>query len=357
MELGIYTFGDMIGETTPRTWGLRLDALLRQAEAADAAGLDVFALGEHHRPDFAVSAPEVVLAAVAARTQRIRLTTSVTVLSTADPVRVMEQFGTLDQLSHGRAEITVGRGAFTEPFPLFGYDMQDYDGLFEEKLRLLIQLRDAPGKPWQGRFRTPLAGNMHVGPRPIQDRLPIWIGVGGTPQSAVRAGGLGQPMFLALFTGAAQGVRLVELYRRAGEAAGHPAEALQLATGGHMFVGRNSQRAQDEFYPYYAHYMSLHPAFRDGMPRHVYDQWVAAGLLVGSPQQIIDGILTHREVLGSDRFVGQFDPGMPEAAADASLELFLTEVLPVIKAETRADHETSGARQDQSDSAETEKGR
>lgn len=343
MELGIYSFGDMTGEMTPQAWGERLDALLRQAEAADAAGLDVFALGEHHRPDFAVSAPEVVLAAVAARTERMRLTTSVTVLSTTDPVRVMEQFGTLDLLSHGRAEITVGRGAFTESFPLFGYDVRNYDDLFEEKLRLLIRLRDTPGQPWQGRFRTPLHESMHIGPRPIQERLPIWIGVGGTPQSAVRAGTLGLPMFLALFTGAAQGVNLVELYRRAGEAAGHAADALQLATGGHMFVGRNSQSAQDQFYPYYSHYMSLHPAFQGGMPRHVYDQWVAAGLLVGSPQQVIDGILAQHEILGSNRFVGQFDPGMPASAADASLELFLTEVLPVVKAETRANPEPAGA--------------
>jgi alkanesulfonate monooxygenase SsuD/methylene tetrahydromethanopterin reductase-like flavin-dependent oxidoreductase (luciferase family) len=169
MELGIYSFGDMTGEMTPQAWGERLDALLRQAEAADAAGLDVFALGEHHRPDFAVSAPEVVLAAVAARTERMRLTTSVTVLSTTDPVRVMEQFGTLDLLSHGRAEITVGRGAFTESFPLFGYDVRNYDDLFEEKLLLLIRLRDTPGQPWQGRFRTPLHESMHIGPRPIQE--------------------------------------------------------------------------------------------------------------------------------------------------------------------------------------------
>ncbi|HAS31446.1 MAG TPA: LLM class flavin-dependent oxidoreductase [Microbacterium sp.] len=340
MELGIYSFGDLTGEPTPRAVGRRLDALVRQAEAADAGGLDVFALGEHHRSDFAVSAPEVVLAAIAALTSRIRLTTSVTVLSTIDPVRVMEQFGTLDQLSHGRAEITAGRGAFPESYPLFGYDMQDYEALFEEKLGLLIQLRDAPDAPWQGRFRTPLRG-MHIGPRPAQERMPIWIGVGGTPQSAVRAGTLGQPMFLSLFTGAHQGVRLVELYRRAGEAVGHDPSVLRLATGGHMFIGRTSQAAQDEFYPYYSRYMSLHPSFRTGMPREVYDHWVQAGLLAGSPQQIIDGILAQHELLGSERFVAQFDPGMPEAAADANLELYLTEVLPVIKAETVSEDRAS----------------
>lgn len=342
MELGIYSFGDLTGEQTPAAVGRRLDALVRHAEAADAAGLDVFALGEHHRADFAVSAPEVVLATIAGRTSRMRLTTSVTVLSTIDPVRVMEQFGTLDQLSHGRAEITAGRGAFPESYPLFGYDMHDYDELFEEKLRLLIQLRDDPDAPWQGRFRTPLQEGMHIGPRPAQERMPIWIGVGGTPQSAVRAGTLGQPMFLSLFTGAHQGVRLVELYQRGGQAAGHDPSTLRLATAGHMFVGRTSQAAQEEFYPYYSRYMGLHPSFRGGMPREVYDQWVRAGLLVGSPQQIIDGILTQHELLGSERFLGQFDPGMPEAAADASLELYLTEVLPVIKAETGADRLDAG---------------
>jgi alkanesulfonate monooxygenase SsuD/methylene tetrahydromethanopterin reductase-like flavin-dependent oxidoreductase (luciferase family) len=341
VELGVYSFGDIIGDQTPEAAGRRLDALVRQAQAADEAGLDVFALGEHHRPDFAVSAPEVVLAAIAATTHRIRLTTSVTVLSTIDPVRLMEQFGTLDRLSGGRAEITVGRGAFPESFKLFGYDMRDYEALFDEKVRLLLQLRDDPARPWQGQFRAPLR-DVHIGPRPAQEKMPVWIGVGGTPQSAVRAGMLGQPMFLSLFAGPHSGVRLVGLYHRAAEAAGHDPSALRLATGGHMFVGRTSQGAREEFYPHYSRYLSLHPSFRGGMPRQVYDQWIANGLLVGSPQQIIDGILAHREVLGIDRFVAQFDPGMPEDAVDASLGLYLTEVLPVIKAETRQAGETAG---------------
>jgi alkanesulfonate monooxygenase SsuD/methylene tetrahydromethanopterin reductase-like flavin-dependent oxidoreductase (luciferase family) len=247
---------------------------------------------------------------------------------------MMEQFGTLDQLAHGRSEITVGRGVFPESYPLFGYDLRDYEALFDEKVRLLLQLRDDPDKPWQGRFRAPLQ-DVYIGPRPTQEKLPIWIGVGGTPQSAVRAGTLGQPMFLALFAGPRNGVRLVDLYRRAGAKAGHDPASLRLATGGHMFVGRTSQGAREEFFPYYSRYFSLHPNFPGGMPRQVYDQWIASGLLVGSPQQVIDGIMTHREVLGADRFVGQFDPGLPENLADRNLELFLTEVLPVIKAETR----------------------
>ena len=336
MELGVYSFGDIIGDDSPSAPGRRIDTLMRQAQTADAAGLDVFALGEHHRPDFAVSAPEVVLAGIASTTTRIRLSTSVTVLSTADPVRIMEQFGTLDLLSHGRAEITVGRAAFVEPFPLFGYDLRDYEALFEEKLRLLIQLRDDPTQPWQGRFRTPLR-DMYVGPRPHQERMPIWIGVGGTPQSAVRAGVLGQPMFLSLFTGPSGGTRLVDLYRRAGEQAGHDPSLLQLATGGHMFVGRTSQEARERFFPHYSRYFSMHPNFPGGMPRGVYDQWIHAGLLVGSPQQIIDGILSHRDLLGADRFVAQFDPGLPDDLATENLELYLSDVLPVIKAETRED--------------------
>jgi alkanesulfonate monooxygenase SsuD/methylene tetrahydromethanopterin reductase-like flavin-dependent oxidoreductase (luciferase family) len=333
MELGIYSFGDLApagGE--PAAVGARLDALVRQARRADQAGLDVFALGEHHRPDYAVSAPEVVLAAIASTTTQIRLSTAVTVLSTMDPVRLMEQFGTLDQLSHGRAELTVGRGAFTESFPLFGYDLSDYEKLFDEHVQLLLQLRDRPGTDWRGQFRAPLR-DAHVGPRPAQDTMPIWIGVGGTPQSAVRAGLLGQPMFLALFTGPESGAPLVDLYRHAAGQAGHDDPTrIRVATGGHMFVGRTSQAARETFFPYYSRYISQLPRFRQGMPRDVYDQWIAHGLLVGSPQQVTEGILRHRELLGSTRYVGQFDTGLPETLANDSLELFLTEVVPAVRA-------------------------
>lgn len=334
MELGIYSFGDIVEDPSRDATRRRLAALVRQAQRADEAGLDVFALGEHHRPDFAVSAPEIVLAAIASTTTRIRLSTAVTVLSTADPVRVIEQFGTLDQLSDGRAEIIAGRGAFTESFPLFGYNLQDYEALFDEKVRLLIQLRDDPTADWEGEFRSPLHGD-HVGPRPVQDRMPIWIGVGGTPQSAVRAGLLGQPMFLALFSSPLSGTRLVELYHRAAGSVGHDPATLRVASGGHMFIGKTSQGARETFFPYYSRYFSLHPSFPTGMPRAVYDQWIANGLLVGSPQQVIDGILTQRELLGIDRYVGQYDVGMPESTATESLELFLTEVLPALRAETR----------------------
>lgn len=336
MELGIYSFGDLVDDRSREATQRRFDGLVRHAQLADQAGLDVFALGEHHRPDFAVSAPEMVLAAVASTTSRIRLSTAVTVLSTTDPVRVMEQFGTLDHLSHGRAEIIAGRGAFTESFPLFGYDLKDYEALFDENIRLLVQLRDDPTADWDGQVRSSLHG-AHIGPRPVQERMPIWIGVGGTPQSAVRAGTLGQPMFLALFTSPLGGARLVDLYWRAAAQAGHDRTGLRVASGGHMFLGRTSQGARERFFPYYSRYFALHPSFPGGMPRAVYDQWIANGLLVGSPQQVIDGILTQRELLGIDRYVGQYDVGMPESVATESLELFLTEVLPIVRAESAGD--------------------
>ena len=337
MELGIYTFGDAMPDVRTgeaMSTRQRLANLVEQARFADAAGLDVFALGEHHRRDFAVSAPEVVLAAIAPVTSRIRLSTAVTVLSTQDPVRVYEQFATLDQLSGGRAEIIAGRGAFTESFPLFGYDLRDYEELFDEKIRLLLRLREEEVVTWSGRTRAPLR-DVVVSPRSLQEKLPVWIGVGGTPQSAVRAGVLGAPMFLALFTTPAPGRRLVDLYRRAAEKAGQDLSALRVASGGHMFIGRTSQGARDAFYPYYSSYFKLHPQFPGGMPRSMFDQWAASGLLVGSPQEVMDKIMNHRELLGIDRYVGQFDVGgMPFAMANESLELFATEVAPVVRQET-----------------------
>jgi alkanesulfonate monooxygenase SsuD/methylene tetrahydromethanopterin reductase-like flavin-dependent oxidoreductase (luciferase family) len=330
MELGIYTFGDL--RTVPTAE--RLADLVAQARYADQAGLDVIALGEHHRADFALSAPEMVLAAMASVTERIRLSSGVTVLSTQDPVRVYQQFATLDQLSGGRAEIIAGRGAFTESFPLFGYDLRDYDTLFDEKIRLLLRLTREERITWRGRTRPPLEDAV-ISPRALQPALPVWIGVGGTPQSAVRAGQLGAPMFVAIFTDPAPARGLVELYRRAAAGAGHDPGALRTASGGHLYVGRTSQAARDDFFPYYADYLSLLPQFAGGMPRDVYDQWVRAGLLVGSPQEVIDKIMRHRDLLGISRYVGQFDVGgMPAGMVNESLELFATEVAPVVRRET-----------------------
>jgi alkanesulfonate monooxygenase SsuD/methylene tetrahydromethanopterin reductase-like flavin-dependent oxidoreductase (luciferase family) len=337
MELGIYSFGDVKPDVrTGETPSLRqrLADLVAQARMADEAGIEVFALGEHHRRDFALSAPEVVLAAIAAVTTTIRLTSAVTVLSTQDPVRVYQQFATLDQLSGGRAEIIAGRGAFTESFPLFGYDIRDYDVLFDEKVRLLLQLTREETPVWTGTTRPALNGEV-VAPRALQNPLPVWIGVGGTPKSAVRAGTLGAPMFLALFTSPDQGRGTVELYRRAAEQAGHDPSSLRIASGGHMFVGRTSQKAREDFFPYYAEYFKFHPSMPNGMPRSMYDQWLRDGLLVGSPQEVIDRIMRHHEVLGASRYVGQFDVGsMPSAMVSESLELFANEVAPVIRKET-----------------------
>jgi len=339
MELGIYSFGELTDETgegAARTIHERFDRILELARLADAGGLDIITLGEHHRPDFSMSAPEVVLAAIAGQTTRIRLASGVTVLSSQDPVRVFEQFATLDHMSNGRAEIFAGRGAFTESFPLFGYDLADYDALFDEKLRLLVQIRDEPVVTWSGRFRAPLH-EAAISPRPVQDPLPIWVAIGGTPSSAVRAGALGLPMVMGFFAGPEQFVPRVELYHRAAEQAGHDPAALRLGVSGHMYVGKTSQSARDEFYPYYSRYFQQGgaPFAANGFPRNAYDAWIAQGLPVGSPQQVIDAIMRRVELLGIDRFTGQIDLGnLPWAMTRESLELYMTEVAPVVKKET-----------------------
>lgn len=338
MELGIYTFGEInqhpdgTATTDPTT---RLDQLAEMARIADQGGLDVIALGEHHRPDFVLSAPEMVLAAMAAVTERIRLASGVTVLSSQDPVRVYQQYATLDHLSHGRAEITAGRGAFTESFPLFGYDLADYDELFDEKLRMLLQIRDQDTLTWRGRHRPGL-DQAQIVPRAQQDRLPIWVAIGGTPASAMRAGALGLPMNMGFFTGTEQFIPRVELYHRAAEQAGHDRAGLRVGASGHMFIGKTSQDARDSFYPYYAEYIrQMGMTGGAEFPRQVYDQWIQRGLPVGSPQQVTEEILQRVELLGIDRFLGQIDVGnLPWPMINESLELFMTEVLPVVKRET-----------------------
>ena len=339
MELGIYSFGELVANPdggSAETIHERFGQVIELAKLADAGGLDAISLGEHHRSDFSMSAPEVVLAAIASVTTRLRLASGVTVLSSQDPVRVFEQFATLDHVSNGRAEIIAGRGAFTESFPLFGYDLNDYDELFDEKIRLLVQIRDEPVVSWRGRFRSPLDG-IEISPRPLQRPLPIWIGIGGTPASAVRAGLLGLPMIMGFFAGPEQFVSRVELYHRAAEQAGHERSTLRLAVSGHMFVGKTSQRARDEFYPYYSRYFQQGgaPFAANGFPRDAYDSWIAQGLPVGSPQQVIDAIMRRVELLGIDRFMGQIDVGnLPWSMTLDSLELYMTEVAPVIRRET-----------------------
>ncbi|WP_322544796.1 LLM class flavin-dependent oxidoreductase [Rhodococcoides fascians] len=339
MELGIYSFGELIDHRDGRsadTLHERFTQMLELGTLADEGGLDVIAFGEHHRADFSMSAPELVLAAIAGRTKRLRLSSGVTVLSSQDPVRVFEQFATLDNISNGRAEIIAGRGAFVESFPLFGYALSDYDALFDEKLRLLLQIRDHDVVNWSGQFRTALE-NVEISPRPVQARLPIWVGVGGTPASAMRAGALGLPMNLGFFSSPEQFVPRVELYHRAADSAGHARSLQRIAASGHMYVGRTSQRARDDYYPYYSRYFkeSGAPFAADGFPRRTYDAWIDAGLPVGSPQQVIDAIMQRVELLGIDRFLGQIDVGnLPWHMTRDSLELYMTEVAPVLRHET-----------------------
>jgi probable LLM family oxidoreductase len=339
MELGIYSFGELINNPDGRSAGSineRFKQVIELATLAEEGGLDAISLGEHHRHDFSMSAPEVVLAAISSVTKRLRLTSGVTVLSSQDPVRVFEQFATLDQVSNGRAEIIVGRGAFTESFPLFGYDLSDYDALFDEKLRLLLQLREESVVTWSGTFR-PALDAAEITPRPLQDPLPIWVGIGGTPASAVRAGLLGLPMIMGFFAGPEQFVSRVELYHRAAEQAGHARDSLRLAVSGHMYVGKTSQKAREDFYPYYSRYFQQGgaPFAANGFPRNAYDSWIEHGLPVGSPQQVVDAIMRRVELLGIDRFMGQIDLGnLPWSMTRESLELYMTEVAPVVKRET-----------------------
>lgn len=337
MDIGIYTFGDLpIGTRGPEAASQRLDEILSAARLADEAGLQVFAVGEHHRSDYAVSAHTVVLGAIAAQTRHIRLSSAVTILSSADPVRVYEDFATLDLLSGGRAELMAGRGAFIESFPLFGFALQDYDSLYEEKLDLLLRLREHERISWQGRHR-PALHDAEVSPQPLA-RLPIWIGAGGTPQSAVRAGQLGLPLNLANIGGQpAQFKPFIDLYRRTGEQAGHAASALRVAVSGHLHVQRDSQRAMDEFYPHYARYMQHNLPQRDrGWPvsRAAYEQLASpnGSLFVGSPQQIADKILYEHELFGHERFLAQIDiGGLPYAKVAQAIELLAGEVLPMVR--------------------------
>ena len=339
MELGIYTFA----ETTPEpgtgrlvTPAQRLRDVIEEIELADQVGLDVFGVGEHHRREFAVSAPAVVLAAAAERTRRIRLTSAVTVLSSDDPVRVFQDFATLDVLSGGRAEIMAGRGSFIESFPLFGYDLDDYDELFSEKLELLLALRESEHVAWSGRHRPPLDGQ-GVYPRPVQERIPIWVAVGGTPQSVVRAGALGLPMALAIIGGQPERFApFAELHRRAAAEYGHPAPALSINS--HGFIADTSQAAADE--AFLAHKTVMDRIGRErGWPPMTREQFDASLTLrganfVGSPQQVIEKILFQHEIFAHQRFLVQFSVGtLPHASIMRSIELFGTEVAPVVRRE------------------------
>jgi probable LLM family oxidoreductase len=310
-------------------------------ELADQVGLDVFGVGEHHRPDYMVSSPAVVLAAGAARTKRIRLTSAVTVLSSDDPVRVFQDFATLDLLSGGRAEIMAGRGSFIESFPLFGYDLNDYDALFAEKLELLLALRANERVEWSGRHRSALSGQ-GVYPRPLQEPLPVWIAVGGTPQSVVRAGTLGLPLALAIIGGHPERfVPLVDLYRDAARRAGHDPATLPVSINSHGFIADTSQQAADDAFPPYVDVMGRIGRERGWAPptRQQFDaeRSPRGAMLVGSPQEVIDKILFEHELFANQRFLIQLSVGtMPHAKMMRAIELLGTEVAPAVRRATTA---------------------
>jgi len=339
MEIGIYTFGERTVD--PETGQLispqeRMRRLLEEVELADQVGLDVFGGGEHHRPDYIVSAPAVVLAAAATRTRRIRLTSAVNVLSSDDPVRVFEQFATLDLVSGGRAEIMVGRGSFVESFPLFGYDLRDYDALFEEKLNLLLRLRSSERVTWRGKFRPPLE-DLGVYPRPVQDPIPVWVAVGGTPQSAVRAGMLGLPMALGIIGGMPERFApLVELHRMAARRAGHPTPRLSINS--HGFLADSSQAAAEIAFPAFKAQMDRIGRER-GWPPMTREQFEFSRSLrgadfVGSPQEVVEKILFQHEIFGHDRFLLQLTVGtLPHRQVLRAIELLGTEVAPVVRRE------------------------
>jgi probable LLM family oxidoreductase len=337
MELGHYTFADLHPGVAPEQ---RLKDLMEEAELADQVGLDVFGVGEHHRGDYAVSAPAVALAAASQRTENIRLTSAVSVLSSDDPVRVFEEFATLDLLSGGRAEIMAGRGSFIESFPLFGYDLDDYDELFSEKLELLLELRKGGPVTWSGRHRAPLE-HADVFPKPLQDPLPVWIAVGGTPQSVVRAAVLDLPLAVAIIGGLPERFApLVELYRNAAKQAGHP-EPQPVSINSHVYVADDSRQARDEYFAPYAGVMSRIGRER-GWPPLTREQFEAGtgprgALLVGSPEEVAEKILRQRELFGHQRFMAQLSLGaMDHRNVLRSIELFGTEVAPLVRAEVPA---------------------
>ena len=333
MELGVFSFVE-----APQGGNAadRLRDLLEEIELADRIGLDVFGVGEHHRPDYVASAPAVVLAAAAARTRHIRLTSAVTVLSSDDPVRVFQDFATLDLLSGGRAEIMAGRGSFIESFPLFGYDLQDYNELFAEKLDLLLRLRETERVTWSGQHRPPLS-NLGVYPRPVQNPLPVWIAVGGTPNSAIRAGALGLPLALAIIGGMPERfAQFAELHREAARRAGHP--PLPLSINSHGYIAPDSQQASDEAFPPFAATMDRIGRERGWPPMSRQQFEASRGLrganFVGSPQEVIDKILFQHEIFGHQRFLMQMTVGsMPHEQVMRSIELFGAEVAPVVRKE------------------------
>jgi len=336
MEIGLYTFGELTpevagGRVTPQR---RVADLLEEIELADRIGLDVFGVGEHHRPDFVVSSPAVVLAAAAARTKRIRLTSAVNVLSSDDPVRVFEQFALVDLISNGRAEIMAGRGSFIESFPLFGYDLKDYDDLFAEKLDLLLRLRADVHVTWSGMHRPPLRG-LGVFPRPVQDPLPVWIAVGGNPESAARAGALDLPMALAIIGGMPERfAQYAQIHREAAKRAGHATPALSINS--HGYVAESSEQAAEDAFPPFKLMMDRLGRERGWPPMSRQDFEASRSLrganFIGSPDEIVEKILFQHRIFGHDRFLMMMTIGsIPHDKVMRSIELFGTKVAPAVR--------------------------
>jgi probable LLM family oxidoreductase len=334
MEIGIDSFAATLGSNQSNADSMA--QLLQRIETADQVGLDVFGIGEHHRREFLDSAPAVILAAAAARTKNIKLTSAVTVLSAADPVRVFQEFATLDLISNGRAEMVVGRGSFTDSFPLFGFKLQDYDDLFAEKLELLLKIRDQETVTWSGRFR-PALKDQTIFPRPVQPQIPVWLGVGGTPASFARAGTLGLPLMVAIIGGETHRFRpLIDLYREAGAKAGHAPEKLTVGLHSLGYVADTTQQAADEFFPGYAHVFTKIGRERGWPPvtRPHFDAQTGArgALIIGSPEEVAEKIIRHSEALGGvSRLTFQMDNAqLPQEKLLRSIELIGTNVKPLV---------------------------
>src|SRR6202045_2430682 len=342
MQIGVDSFAAAISDPAS---GLtlepveRMQHLLEEMELADQAGLDVFGIGEHHRAEFLDSAPTVILAAAATRTKTIRLTSAVTVLSAADPVRVFQEFATLDLISHGRAEIVAGRGSFVESYPLFGLSLEDYDSLFSEKLGLLLKIRENTHVYWSGEHRAPLTGQA-VYPRPLQNPLPIWVGVGGTPESFARAGMLGLPLMVAIIGGEPKRFRpLIDHYREAGRRAGHSADKLIVGLHSVGFLGDTTKQAADDFYPGYA-YTFTEIGKERGWPPTTRAQFDAVrgptgALLIGDAETVAEKILYDNEVLGGiSRITFQMGVStLPHANMMHAIEILGTRVAPMVREE------------------------
>ena len=340
MEVGVDSFAAALTETSVAvSQADRMRDLLEEIEHADEVGLDVFGVGEHHRKEFLDSAPAVILAAAAARTKRIRLTSAVAVLSAADPVRVFQQFATLDLISQGRAEMVVGRGSFIEAFPLFGLDLDDYDSLFAEKLDLLLKIRENEHVHWSGRHRPALTGQ-GVYPRPLQNPLPIWLGVGGTPESFVRAGALGLPLMVAIIGGETRRFRpLVDLYREAGRRAGFSPDRLKVGVHSLGYVAATAKEAADDFFPGYARAFTTIGKERGWGPitRAQFESQLTpnGALLVGSPDEVAAKILRHSQALGGISRITFMMNGasLPHLKLMSAIDLIASRVAPVLREE------------------------